>query len=226
MHASALLNAKRFFDNYGPVFPDGAVVVDIGSLDVNGSIKEVCPSRFNYVGVDFSAGKNVDLVMTDPYDIPIADGKIDIVVCSSVFEHSSMFWLLFLDIMRLLKPGGLFYLNVPSNGAFHRHPLDCWRFYPDAAEALVAWGKRNRMDVAFLESWTSAKGSDGSDWNDHVSVFLKGESYASRYPGRMVYDLDQQKNYIWKLGADDMFNARFYGMPTETICNKVDIPTK
>ena len=30
----------------------------------------------------------------------------------------------------------LFYLNAPSNGEFHRYPVDCWRFYPDAGGAL------------------------------------------------------------------------------------------
>ena len=222
MHSSAMLNAKRFFDTYSINLPDGAVVIDLGSQDVNGSIKEVCPPRFNYVGVDFSPGKNVDLVMSDPYEIPIHDGKADIVVASSVFEHSSMFWLLFLDVLRILKPGGLFYLNVPSNGAFHRHPLDCWRFYPDAAEALIEWAKRSKQDAVFLECFVSAKGADGTAWNDFVAVFLKGESYVQNFPSRIVFDLDANGGYIWKLPAEALTNGRFYGMPTEVVLCQQD----
>jgi len=223
MHSSALTNAGRFFDTYSPAFPDSAIVVDVGSMDINGSIRDVCPTRFNYVGIDFEAGKNVDLVMRDPYVVPVHDSKVDIVTASSVFEHSEMFWVLFLDIMRILKPNGLFYLNVPSNGAFHRHPVDCWRFYPDAAEALITWGNRNGLNAAFLESWFSKAGTDGSAWNDFVAVFVKDQAFASDYPNRMAYNLEDGK-HRWKVGAGDIYNGRFYGHGREQILDLQDFP--
>jgi SAM-dependent methyltransferase len=71
------------------------------------------------------------------YKLPFADGSVDVVLSSSCFEHSEFFWLLFLEILRVLRPEGLFYLNAPSNGPFHRYPVDCWRFYPDSGNALV-----------------------------------------------------------------------------------------
>ena len=223
MHQTAKLNAKRFFDTYGPAFPDGAVVIDLGSMDVNGSLKEVCPERFNYVGIDFEPGKNVDLVMKDPYDIPVYDEKVDIVLASSVFEHSQWFWVLFMDVMRVLKPDGLFYMNVPSNGAFHRHPVDCWRFYPDAAEALAHYGKREGLNTVFLESYFSKKGDDC--WNDYVAVFAKDEKYVTRHPSRIVYDIDKLTGaYNWKLEAGEVYNGRFYGMPREAVLDLQDFP--
>ena len=121
MHPSAMRNAKEFFDCYSPSLNRKEVrVVEIGSQDVNGSLRSVCPATFEYVGVDFVPGNGVDLVLDDPYLLPFASESADIIVSSSCFEHSEMFWVLFLEIMRVLKKDGLFYLNAPSNGDFHR----------------------------------------------------------------------------------------------------------
>lgn len=53
MHLSAMKNAKHFFDCYSPSFNAKATkVVEIGSQNVNGSIREVCPKEFEYIGVE------------------------------------------------------------------------------------------------------------------------------------------------------------------------------
>ncbi len=186
MHTSAMLNGKAFFEAYGPSFasPGKLTVVDIGSLDVNGSLRTVTPPTCRYVGVDFSAGNGVDVVLSDPYSLPFEDDSIDVVLSSSCFEHSELFWLVFLEILRILTPRGLFYLNAPSNGDFHRYPVDCWRFYPDSGNALVAWARRNGMHPALLESFTSHQ--DGSIFNDFVAVFLKDETNVTEFPRRIL----------------------------------------
>ena len=157
MHLSAMENAKLFFDVYGKYFADGKNlrVVEIGSQDLNGSLRSLAPVGAEYLGVDFVAGRGVDVILDDPYKLPFPDEYCDIVVCSSVFEHSEFFWLLFEEILRILKPTGLFYLNAPSNGHFHRHQVDCWRFYPDAAHALMRWAQRQGYHPAVLESFVS-----------------------------------------------------------------------
>ena len=43
-----------------------------------------------------------------------------------------MFWVTFAEMARVVKAGGFVYISVPVNGPVHRHPMDCWRFYPDA----------------------------------------------------------------------------------------------
>jgi hypothetical protein len=105
--------------------------------------------------------------------------------------------------MRVLKPKGLCYLNAPSNGNIHRYPVDCWRFYPDSGRALITWAKRNGINAALLESYTSAQleGVDGL-WNDFVGVFLKDENFLSDFPLRI---LDAKK---------DVLNGLIYGNDT------------
>ena len=183
MHPSALLNANSFFKAYGGDFP-GGVIVEIGSQNVNGSIRDVAPSHLKYIGVDFVNGNGVDVVLDDPYKLPFNDSSVDIVVSSSCFEHSEMFWLVFLEILRILKPNGLFYLNVPTNSDFHRYPVDCWRFYPDSAQALVVWARRSGYQPAALESFVSKKYFGG--WNDYVAVFVRDESCAQQHSRRAM----------------------------------------
>lgn len=197
MHYTALQNCQQFFDSYGEsisTLSPKAHVVEIGSQDVNGSLRTLCPARFQYTGVDFVAGKGVDLILDDPYSIPLDDESVDVILSSSCFEHSEMFWILYLEIMRILKPTGVFYLNVPSNGEFHRWPVDCWRFYPDSGRALISWAKRNGMTPQLLESYTSTQ--IGDQWNDFVAVFLKDESHIEKYPNRILHKKADYSNGV------------------------------
>src|SRR5262249_17897388 len=114
--------------------------------------------------------------------LPFEDGVADIIVSSSCFEHSEFFWLVFLEIMRCLKPHGLFYMNAPSTGLFHRYPVDCWRFYPDSGSAMANWGGRNGLNCAVLESYTQA----GGQFNDFVAVFVKDAEFAAKYTPKII----------------------------------------
>jgi SAM-dependent methyltransferase len=202
MHRTAMQNGKRFFDTYLPHIKN-PTVVDIGAQDVNGSLRQVCHDGAKYVGVDFVQGKGVDVVLTDPYKLPFESGTIDAVVSTSCFEHSEMFWVLFLEVLRTLKPDGLFYLNTPSNGPFHRYPVDCWRFYPDSGNALVKWARANGMNAAVLETFIADQRSER--WNDCVCVFVKDEAHAKKFPDRMVTSMPGFTNgmtYGWSEGQD------------------------
>jgi SAM-dependent methyltransferase len=194
MHDSAIKNCQNFFKAYctdlDPSQP--ARIIEIGSQDINGSLRSIAPPQFDYVGVDFAEGNGVDVVLTDPYSLPFEDESADIVISSSCFEHSEMFWIVFLEILRVLKPSGLFYLNAPSNGNFHRYPVDCWRFYPDSGNALAKWAQRNGLNSLLLESYISNQ--DGGIWNDFVAVFLKDGANLSRHPSRILDNLQGYRN--------------------------------
>lgn len=187
MHDTALKTAQRFFSTYLSSEKPWSIV-EIGSQDVNGSIRDVAPQGSIYTGLDFVHGKGVDVVITDPYQMPLGDNTVEVCVCSSCFEHSEFFWLLFNDIQRFLKPGGLLYLNVPSNGPFHRYPVDCYRFYPDSGIALQNWARRSGYDTLLLESFIKHREADV--WDDFVAVFVKGAEFSTRYPNRIM-DVDR-----------------------------------
>lgn len=205
MHPTAVKNVKDFFRVYSQNFAacNDTKIIEIGSRDVNGSFRELCPSKFKYIGVDFCAGKNVDIILKDSYHLPFKNESIDIIISSSCLEHSEMFWITFLEALRILKPNGLFYINAPSRGSYHRYPIDCWRFYPDSGLALITWGKRNGFNAELLESYTQPNGG----WGDFVAIFLKDAKFLPQFNERIIHSktdfingrISNRKNEILKL---------------------------
>lgn len=230
MHQSAMFYGKKFFETYcSGELATNFKIVEIGSQDVNGSLREVAPSGVEYIGLDFVNGRGVDVVINDPYQLPLAEATADIVVTSSCFEHSEFFWLVYLEAIRILKPGGLLYLNVPSNGFFHRWPVDCWRFYPDSGAALVRWAARNKLDTKLLESFIGKKSagriSEGGMWNDFVAVILKDSTYSNLYQHRIINSIEEFENARTS-DSDSVLNLNELGSDFSYIKNLQDCVSK
>lgn len=142
MHDTALITGRLFAKLYGK---QNALVIDIGGLnteglDVNGSLRSGFKDNgMSYICVDLSQHPSVDMVIKPGQKLPFADGSIDIIVSTSCFEHDPCFWLTFKEMTRILKMDGHIYVNAPSNGSYHCHPGDNWRFYSDAGQALAYW---------------------------------------------------------------------------------------
>lgn len=186
MHQNALNHAKLFFEVYCKN-QNNLKVVEIGSYDVNGSLRDVVPKNITtYTGIDFSPGPGVDIVLNDPYQFPFENDTFDVLVTSSCFEHSELFWLTYLECLRILKPDGIMYCNIPSSSmCYHQFPVDCWRFYPDAPKALEVWAKRNGYNTSVLECYIANK-SHPAECFDSVSIYLKDKNYENLYQERIV----------------------------------------
>jgi SAM-dependent methyltransferase len=130
------------------------------------------PPHFEYAGLDVVAGPNVDVVVADPHcwdEVPTA--SFDVVVSGQALEHDALFWVTLAEISRVLRPGGWTCLIAPSTGPVHRFPLDCWRFYPDAGEAMFAWAGLESVEC-IVEMTTRGKGQ-GIEWQDMMAVGRK-----------------------------------------------------
>jgi ubiquinone/menaquinone biosynthesis C-methylase UbiE len=180
MHDSSLEHARSFFETYIPLIGKEHTVVEFGS---NGApeIKGLCGNA-KYIGLDLHEGENVNIVLSDPYQIPLENNSVDVVVSSSCFEHVPMFWLSFLEGLRILKPEGIFYINAPSQGPVHNYPIDCWRFYPDSGQSLVDWANRNGYNSVLLQTFISRR---NETWKDCVIVVLKDEKFLDNFTKRM-----------------------------------------
>ena len=192
MHNSALESFNNFRDVYLSKLNNKKLkLIEVGSLSVNSNIKNTLKDNMEYIGIDIVKGENVDIVLDDPYKFPFEDKSVDVVISISVFEHTEFFWLTYLEILRVLKDDGLFFLNAPSNSKFHRHETDNWRFYPDSSLALQKWGERNNFNPKVLEHFTNFE--TGRDiWNDYVSVTIKDKQFINKFPDRIIHS---KKNF-------------------------------
>lgn len=171
MHLSSLQHVERLVQKY-LANKSNLRVVDIGSYDVNGSYKPFFDqSGWHYTGVDLAAGPNVDVVLSSPYKLPLASHSADVIVSGQAFEHIEYFWLTWLEMARVLKPGGMIFLLAPSRGYEHRHPQDCWRFYPDSYLALANYAGMKLLEVE--TDWEPHPDPDSAPWGDTVGVFLQ-----------------------------------------------------
>ena len=203
MHDSALRIGELVMQTYCDL--PKARILEIGSMDVNGSLRDVAPPTTEYVGVDLEEGPSVDVVIKPGEKLPFEDASFDLIMASSAFEHDPRFWDTFIEMCRVARPGGHIYVNAPSNGGVHRYPMDCWRFYPDAGLALTEYAQGHQIELDLVESFVGKRYTDSWDgWNDFVAVFRRGPSKSKL-----------NKNFVYKKYPS--YNARTWNS-TEMDC--------
>jgi len=171
MHHSAYVNCEKFVNKYCHCLV-GKKVLDVGSYNVNGTLKPLFETS-EYIGLDIAPGPNVDILLR-AHKIPFTDNYFDIVISSSCFEHDDMFWETFLEMCRVTKPDGLIYIQVPSNGPYHGYPVDNWRFYLDSWKALEKWGRHKTYDITLIEHYIDATTCEF--WNDSIGIYRKNSA--------------------------------------------------
>jgi SAM-dependent methyltransferase len=115
----------------------GLSVLDVGSLDVNGTFRPLVESRgWKYTGLDVTEGANVDIVASNPYRFPIADNAYDVVISGSTMEHVQAIWRWIPEVVRVLANSGFLAIHTHWKFPEHRYPVDCWRIMPDGFRYL------------------------------------------------------------------------------------------
>jgi len=192
MHDTAMIAGALFGKIYGK---EGMNVLDVGGQDVNGSLRIPFENllKIKYISLDIEAHPSVDVVMKPGDIFPFPDETFDLIVSTSCFEHDPCFWMTFREMCRIIKKGGYIYVNAPSNGPYHGHPGDNWRFYSDAGQALAYWSGKTidgtSYPVKLEETFHVLPKTD--IWIDFVSVWkrvdFKEESIKLKDEVRMNY---------------------------------------
>lgn len=105
-------------------------VLEVGSRDYGStaSFRDFYPAA-EYVGLDMSEGKGVDLVMDLSRSIePLREGHFALAICCSVLEHVAKPWIFAGNLTRVVRPGGRLYMSVPWVWRYHAYPDDYFRF--------------------------------------------------------------------------------------------------
>lgn len=110
-----------------------AKVLDCGSLDINGNNRFLF-TECDYIGIDVGAGANVDYIsLIHNWDEP--DGHYDTIISTEAFEHDPFWKESIANIIRLLRPGGLFIFTCASGGRGEHGTED---HAPEASPLTVA----------------------------------------------------------------------------------------
>lgn len=110
----------------------GKEVLEVGSQDVNGSPREVLKNFYpkRYIGVDFTAGKGVDIVLDVAKLASYFGGEsFDVVISTEMLEHAQDWRTAVNQMKDVLKPGGLLVVTTRGPGfPYHGYPHDYWRY--------------------------------------------------------------------------------------------------
>jgi SAM-dependent methyltransferase len=108
----------NFVEKVATFFPahfTGSRVVEIGSLDINGSVRKLFPTPARYVGVDLEPGPGVDVTCLG-HEFSTDSGTWDTVLSCESFEHNPHFRETFVNMARLARPGGLVLFTCATSG--------------------------------------------------------------------------------------------------------------
>ena len=169
MHNSSY-SLMRYFINYIPKNP---YILDVGGIDINGSYKTLFDPTYVYRTLDL---KDADYTWENvPYNF------FNVVILGQTFEHDKYFWKSLENIKKIVSSKGIVIIIVPSKGAYHKYPVDCYRFYPDSsivfAEILnadilkVVWNSNLNATKWLIHPKDIAIYQRNTEWGDLGMVF-------------------------------------------------------
>ena len=135
----------------------GRDVLEVGSLDVNGSLRpyveSLGPAR--YVGVDIAPGPRVDEVLDASKLVErFGADAFDVVLTTEMVEHIRDWRTVVRNLKRVVRPGGMLLVTTRSIGfPYHGYPYDFWRYEPEDMRAIFG-----DFEIVALERDTDAPG--------------------------------------------------------------------
>lgn len=119
----------------------GGKILEVGSRDVNGSIRPIFENLrgVSYLGVDLVEGERVDQVIdVCKLDTVFEPASFDAVLTTEMLEHCYDWKAGIIQMVRVIKPGGLLLLTTRSPGfELHGYPYDFWRFSSQDLETIL-----------------------------------------------------------------------------------------
>ncbi len=175
----------------------GLRILEIGSREVTGeSNARKQFANATYVGFDYYAGNNVDVV-GDVHKLSTYfknDEKFDIIYSSACFEHFAMPWIVSTEIAKLLKVGGIVFVETHFSYSIHERPWHFFQFSDMALKTLFSPALGFECIEAGLSNPMIARFSSLAD--DYLKNMPVAGLYChSEYLGKKVKDVP---DFDWK----------------------------
>ena len=117
-------------------------MIEVGSRDINGSLRSIIESMgpIEYVGVDAVPGPGVDRVCeVDNIARLFGENSFDLVVSTEVLEHVRNWRSAVSTLKAVCKRNGLLILTTRSVGfPYHGYPSDFWRYEPEDLQEIFS----------------------------------------------------------------------------------------
>jgi len=85
-----------------PIYFDNVSVIEMGSLNINGTVRDFYDNPKIYIGVDLDNGPGVHLVCQGQ-DVDFPDESFDVAVSAECFEHNPYWLETFVNMHRLAE---------------------------------------------------------------------------------------------------------------------------
>ena len=157
---------RKFFEMIKDNFPEhfkNVSVIDFGSLDVNGTLKDLFENS-KYIGVDIHPGKNVDIV-SQAHGLNRAThgiALVDTVVSGEMLEHDEYWYLSLMNMYTLLRPGGLIAISAagptrPEHGTRNsgNNEQNLWGTSPDYYKNITKEMIKDFASKVNFKEWSS-----------------------------------------------------------------------
>lgn len=101
--------------NKFPEYFKDVLILDIGSLDINGNNRYLFDSSSLYIGVDVALGPNVDFAILG-HELAVPDETFDVVISTECLEHDRYWQRTLQNAIRMLRPGGMLLMTCATTG--------------------------------------------------------------------------------------------------------------
>jgi SAM-dependent methyltransferase len=130
----------------------------------------------NYIGLDINTGldyggKKPDFLW-DGIKMPFENNNFDVVVSTEVLEHIPDAVLYLGEVMRVLKPGGIFFFTVPFLMSLHEVPHDYYRYTPYSLERIFKNSGFEKIEIKAMGGYHAALAQMLGLW---VNMYLWGK---------------------------------------------------
>jgi SAM-dependent methyltransferase len=139
------------------LLPPDPIIYDIGAKEARARYFNCRPPGAKVICTDIRPGAGVDIV-ADAQNMPqIPSESADCVFLVSVLQYIPAPERAIDEVFRILRPGGIFYVNVPFIFYYHDDPVDFYRFSLPGLELLcsrferIASGSRRGPASTFVE---------------------------------------------------------------------------
>ena len=146
-----------------------ARVLEVGSLDINGSVRELF-TGCDYTGADLQLGPGVDLACQGQL-LAFPTGHFDTTISAECLEHNPFWRETVANMMRMTRPGGLVLISCATTGRLEHGTT---RTNPDASPFTSAekWEYYRNLTAADL---AASLNLDGwlADWGSWVNFITR-----------------------------------------------------